>query len=123
VGAVHGGGTGRRGAPGLRRGELAAQPLDGRPRHRVAAAQSLDLTARLDESGSGADGHDHRRSAHAYAHADADSYPHIPTDPNAEPHDQALAVAVTITVDTYSHAIPAMQEEEALIAALVFSPE
>jgi len=31
---------------------------------------------------------------------------------------------VSITLDTYSHAIPAMQEEAAaLIAALVFAPE
>ncbi len=28
---------------------------------------------------------------------------------------------VSITLDTYSHAIPAMQEEEALIAGLVFA--
>jgi integrase len=30
---------------------------------------------------------------------------------------------VSITLDTYSHAIPAMQEEEALIAGLVFAAE
>jgi hypothetical protein len=28
---------------------------------------------------------------------------------------------ISITLDTYSHAIPAMQEEEALIAGLVFA--
>jgi hypothetical protein len=117
VGAVHGGGTGRRGAPGLRCGELAIQPLGGRPRHLVAATQPLALTTHLDQADS--DGHDNRQASHA----DADSYPHIPTDPNAEPHDQALAVAVAITLDTYSHAIPAMQGAAAAvrIAGLVFA--
>jgi hypothetical protein len=118
VGGVHGGGAGRRRAPGLRRGELAVQPLGGRPRHLIAAAQSFELTTRLEEADPDSYGHENDGSAdaHSDAHTDADPHAH---DPNTNPLDQALAAAVSITLDVYSHVIPAMQEKVVKIAELV----
>jgi hypothetical protein len=90
--------------------------VGGRPRHLIAAAQSFELTTRLGEADS--DGHDHGRSADAHSDTHTDAHPHAP-DPNTNPLDQALAAAVSITLDVYSHVIPAMQEKVVKIAELV----